>query len=238
MNRTIELTSPISLFVATPMYGAMCCGEYAMSMVNLGMSCATSGIGFEAATLYNSSILTWARNELARRFMTTRHTHLLFVDADIGFDAYDVFKMAAANKDIIGGVYPLKQIVWDRVHQAALSGVPPERLHLHANSRLPVRTRRPMSRSDEPFEVEGIGTGFMLIKREVLERLAETVPRYTDEDGNTGVPDLFATHIDDSGVMWSEDMNFCRLWRKQGGTVFAAPWTKMSHTGTHQFNGG
>lgn len=231
----IKLGDPISLCVAIPMYGASCYGDCAMSLVNLGVSCSASRIKFEIICRYNDSIISWARNELVRQFLQTSHTHLLFVDADVAFDARDVFLMAAANKDVIGGIYPKKSIDWNRVHRAALSGVPPDELLQYAVD-YPVRCDR-FGYSEEPIEVEGVGTGLMLIKRGVFESMAREVPSYTDEDGNRGVAEFFSMNIAPDGLMWSEDMSFCKKWREMGGKVFAAPWTKTSHWGTYKYSG-
>jgi len=162
---------------------------------------------------------------------------MLFLDSDIGFDAMDVFRMVAADKDLIGGIYPIKEINWSLVHEACTSGVPADQIHVYATNKLPTRFSQPVGHGDEPVEVDGVATGFMLIKRDVFTKLTKTLPSYTDEQGVTGVVDFFNTYIDEEGYMWSEDMNFCRLWMKAGGKVYAAPWTNLCHWGSHKFVG-
>jgi hypothetical protein len=99
----------------------------------------------------------------------------------------------------------------------------------------------------ELLEIENGGTGFMLIKREVFEALADKVPEYnndmymaTDTERKPKViKEYFATSIDeDSGNrLLSEDYHFCKLARKHGFKVHAAPWVQLSHTGTYVFSG-
>ena len=98
---------------------------------------------------------------------------------------------------------------------------------------------------DEPVEIWNGGTGFMLIKREVFEKLAEHVPSYTnnivDLSGNLKiepVKEFFTTAIEEeTNVLLSEDFLFCKLARKHGMKVYAAPWAQLAHIGTYCFEG-
>lgn len=86
----------------------------------------------------------------------------------------------------------------------------------------------------------------MLIKRRVFEVLAPHVPIYrtssmrnpqTGEYDKPLTHEFFATSIDDTGALLSEDYHFCELWRKHGGQVFANPFIKLEHVGTYVYNG-
>jgi len=85
----------------------------------------------------------------------------------------------------------------------------------------------------------------MLIKREVYEKLADKVPAYTNDVHDLGgtlkieeIKEFFATSIEDgTNRLLSEDYHFCNIWRKAGGTVWAAPWAKLAHIGTYAFEG-
>ena len=86
----------------------------------------------------------------------------------------------------------------------------------------------------------------MLIKREVLERMAEVVPKYSND-----VVDLSGTNKPqeqisqfftcekepETGRLLSEDYWFCRTWRNMGGKIYAAPWMDLGHVGTYLFEG-
>ena len=101
--------------------------------------------------------------------------------------------------------------------------------------------------SDESgcIEVRHGGTGFMLIKRGVFEYLLPHVPTYRvssfqDEHGNYAKPlthEFFATSIDASGALLSEDYHFCELVREHGGSIHAHPFIKLNHVGTYIFGG-
>jgi len=102
------------------------------------------------------------------------------------------------------------------------------------------------TRIDTPVEIENGGTGFMLIKREVFDALADKVPSYSNDmftvvnPQNVGIKikEYFDTSIDPvSNRLLSEDYHFCQLARKHGFKVWAAPWAQLTHTGTYSFSG-
>ena len=160
--------------------------------------------------------------------------------------------MIDADKEIICGMYPKKEIDWPRVKEAADKGVPAEELQHHAGSfvvNFANGERVVDVRINEPFEIENGGTGFMLIKREAFEKLADKVPEYINDiqtavEFEAGVKqemikEYFATSIDaeSGGRLLSEDYHFCKIARKEGVQIWAAPWAKLMHCGTYNFQG-
>ena len=109
----IEELRKRSLFVATPMYGGQCHGNYTRSMCDLTALCVKYGINMKVYYLFNESLITRARNYCADEFMRSDFTHMMFIDSDIGFDPNDVITLLALQSDespydIIGGPYPKK----------------------------------------------------------------------------------------------------------------------------------
>ena len=254
MSEIIEPKKPkASLFVATPMYGGLCNGSYTMGMIQSTQTFATNGILMYFAFTQNESLITRGRNSLTDDFLSTDCTHLMFIDADIGFNPNDILPMIDADKDIICGIYPKKEIDWCRVKEAVEHGVEANELHNHTGSfvvNFAGGARSVDVRRNQPFEIENGGTGFMLIKREVFDGLADKVPEYKNdmysavqaEDPNYKpryIKEYFATSIDpDSGNrLLSEDYHFCKLARKNGFTIWAAPWVELMHCGTYNFSG-
>ena len=120
---------------------------------------------------------------------------------------------------------------------AARSGVAPDELHQHTGA-LVVNTLDGASEDagDGLVQVANAGTGFMLIKRAVLEGLIDKVAAYRSSD--KVLHQLFATSIDpDSGVGLSEDFHFCRLARDNGYQVWVATCVALTHTGSYMFTG-
>lgn len=239
------------IFVATPMYGGLCHGTFATSLLTMVNTFTNAKMGFTFAHMMNESLITRARDSLANDFLDTKEcTHLMFIDSDIGFNPQDIIPMVTADKDVICGLYPKKEINWNQVSEAVKQGVPPQALGnytgifvmnaVDGDEKVEVQLQ-------EPIEIANGGTGFMLIKRSVIEKLKEVVPTYnsdmymvTDTERKPRIIyQFFDTSIDkDSGNrLLSEDYHFCKLARDNGFKVWAAPWAQLSHTGSYTFSG-
>jgi len=103
-------------------------------------------------------------------------------------------------------------------------------------------------------EVLEIGTGHMMIKRHVFDKMKEAYPliQYKPDhvgqanfDGSRYIHAYFDTVIDTKDSITgggserylSEDYMFCQMWRKIGGQIFLCPWMKTQHIGTYAFTG-
>jgi len=160
----------------------------------------------------------------------------MFIDADINFNPNDVVTMLRADKDVIGGIYPKKEINWQTVKQAIAAGVPDDQLKHHTGSFVVNLVDYAPSVTvpvDQPVEVQNMGTGFLLIKREVFDKLKPSVPSYSNDVADLGntigarevIHEYFATSIEEStNRLLSEDYHFCSIYRAMGGQrLIAAP---------------
>ena len=245
----IEAKKPIKIFVATPMYGGLCVGGYTSGLLNSVQEFMKHGIQMYYAYMMNESLITRARNTLSYDFLATDATHLMFIDADITFDPRDIPRMLDADKDIICGLYPKKEINWKTVADAVNQGVDYKDLPNYTGSfavNLVDGVLETTGDVNEPMEIDNGGTGFMLIKREVFEALKNKVPTYTNDmfqvvDKNPVkkiIHEYFATSIDEpSNRLLSEDYHFCKIARQAGFKVYAAPWVNLTHSGTYNFSG-
>ena len=100
----------IQLFIATPMYGGLCNGSYTVGLLTAVGIFSRNGIAMQYAHMMNESLITRARNSLAKDFLASESTHLMFIDADVGFNPQDIVRMVHADKDIICGIYPKKEL--------------------------------------------------------------------------------------------------------------------------------
>ena len=237
------------VMLATPMYGGMTTGFFMQSVCQLQAQFAAAKWHLSNSFVFNESLITRARNALVHQFLKTPATHLLFIDADIRFQAEHIMAMVAADVDVLCGIYPKKEINWHTVERAVKAGVPVDNLKKHTAAfvlNLLNDANEITVAQNMPFEILAGGTGCMLIKREVIAKMAKEVPTYTNDvgdlAGNMGaekVCEFFATSIDkDSNRLLSEDYHFCFKWREMGGKVHAAPWVKLAHVGTYIFEGG
>jgi hypothetical protein len=226
----------MKLCVATPMYGGNCTAGYASSLLNLSKL-----IKFEHNFIANESLVTRARNMLTHAFLESDCTHMLFIDADVAFDAHGVVKMLESDKNLIGGLYAKKHIDWQRVFNMAKQVDSAQQLAANAYDYY-VRGNVQMG-TQECVEVESVATGLMLIKRDVFAALKSSTPASKlgsavlgQISAQTLVHHYFDTGLDaKTGEFLSEDYAFCQKWKRAGGKVYAAPWIKTIHIGTHNF---
>ena len=245
------------LFVATPMYGGMAHGLYLKSCLDLQGIMSRYGVDVKFSFLFNESLITRARNYLVDEFLRSDCTHLLFLDSDIHYNPQDVVALLALDKDVIGGPYPKKSINWNNIAHAARNhpDLEPRELEtLVGEYVFNVVKGTSQFSVTEPLEVLEIGTGFMLVKREVFDKMAAEYPtiRYKPDhvgqahfDGSRYIHAYFDTVIDTKDSITgggserylSEDYMFCQMWRKMGGDIFLCPWMKTQHIGTYAFSG-
>lgn len=237
------------LMIATPMYGGVCSAQYLGGILDTLQVLGTKNIGVAVSNITNESLITRGRNALVKAFMETDFDYFMFIDADIGFSGKDVLALLEADRDIACGIYPKKEINWSSIRRGVAEGA--QNLSDFAGAFvLNLDPAYPTVTTDDKgmIPVRHAGTGFMLIKREVFEKLKDKVPEYVnnnvkDKDGNviasaTGrIREYFSTKIDKDGTLLSEDYFFCDLWRENGGTVWANPFIRLSHVGTHNYTG-
>ena len=235
-----------SIFLATPAFGGMAGIQFVQSLLALQTACAARGVGLQIELTGGDALITRARSSFATRFLEdTTHTHLMFVDADIAFDPAGLFRLIESGHDVVGGVYPLKRLYWDKLIDAVRSGAK----DIEAASLGYVVTFAPdasgqVQVDDDGFgAVAAIGTGFMLISRRALERLREAHPELRCRQADTTGPArevtlFFDTMIDpDTREHLSEDYAFCRRWRAIGGQVYADFRTRLTHFGPAAYTG-
>jgi len=164
-----------SLFVATPMYGGMNHGLYMKACLDLQGLCMQYGVNVKFSFLFNESLITRARNYLVDEYLHRSDcTHMLFIDSDIHFNPQDVIALLAMDKEVSGGPYPKKAIKWKSVKTAVTKhpDIDPGMLEKVTGDYVfnPVKGTAQFSVT-EPLEVMEIGTGFMMMKRQVFIKL-------------------------------------------------------------------
>ena len=256
----IEELRKRKIFVATPMYGGQCSGMYTKSTADLATISTQYGMDVRFFYLFNESLITRARNYLVDEFLRSPYTHLMFIDSDIHFNPNDVLTLAALDKEIIGAPYPKKCIAWEKVRNAVDAGLAdddPVQLEEYTGDFVfnPASGASEIKVS-EPVEVLEIGTGFMLVRREVFEKFREAYPQFSYKpdhnrsenfDGSRYIHAFFDTVIDSdafagkgsggSDRYLSEDYMFCQFTRKIGIKTWLCPWMKLGHVGSYVFNG-
>ncbi len=233
-----------SVLIATPMFGGNCSYVHVSSLVKLTCALQQWEIPFTYMPLWNDALITRARNRLTVEFLNSEHTHILFLDADIGFEAGDMLVMLAANKDVIAAPYPLKRTNWEKVRRAAEAGRSAEELESIGSSDFVLNYNSVDFDPNCLTSVSEAGTGCMLISRMVFSDMMNFYGNnlaYKPMDGEPSYQRMgwsfFNCGKDESGYYQSEDYSFCRLWRKLGGAIWLCPWITLSHIGSVRFTG-
>ena len=245
------------LFVATPCYGGMCNGLYAKSMMDLAITCTQFGVELSTFFLFNESLITRARAYAVDAFIRSNADHLLFIDSDISFNPKDVLMLLGLQArydeyDIIGGPYPKKNVSYEKIKDAVDKGYgddDPSQLENFMGDFVlnPIDNGITSHRLDRPIEVAEIGTGFMMIKREVFTAFRDAHPemmykpdhaRSDHFDGSREILMCFQAEIDPKTRRYlSEDYYFCQKVREIGKRVWICPWVMLDHCGSFVYKG-
>jgi hypothetical protein len=207
--------------ICMPCYGGQLTESTFMSYIKWSNACRQLGLDWTIETMTNESLISRARNTLVAKFLNTpTSTHLMFVDADIGWEPWHLLVLLNADKDVIGGLYPMKTMPVKWV----------------------VNGFEGAKEEGSLQEVSKTGTGFMLIKRRVFEKLSRH-PAVKSFANDIGLPRELDPHMKtyfDTAVRenryYSEDWTFCENWRDFGGEVWVDKRVLLKHTGTYVFD--
>ena len=219
----IDYLKTTRVHICMPCYGGQLTESTFMSFIKWANVARQLGIDWTVETMTNESLISRARNTLTAKFLHTKEsTHLMFIDADIGWEPWHLLVMLNAQKDVIGGLYPMKSlpIKW------CVNGIPD-------------------AEQNDPsglIEVTKTGTGFLLIKRDVFDKLNAhpAVKSFTNDIGLDPVLNIYMKTYFDTAVRenryYSEDWTFCENWRDIGGQVWVDKRVLLKHTGTYVFD--
>jgi hypothetical protein len=241
------MTDRIHLVVATPCFGGQVSSIYATSIFGLQRAIhSISNMAVKVLLRDGDALITRARANLVTQFLDDpTATHLLFVDADIGFEPEQVFRLIESGADVVAGVYPIKRVNWDKAMRMMKTGRP-EISSAALDYVLEV---------DDPDQVKVVngftrvryaGTGFLMIRRRALEQMCVAYRslqffREHSLDTLAGSPNRFALFecmIDPgSGTYLSEDFAFCKRWTDIGGEIWADLESHLDHVGPAVFRG-
>lgn len=220
-----------SLVIATPAYGHMVHSAYVTSLVaSMG---SLREAGHRVLWLTNAlSSARGARADLASKFLgLTDATHIMWVDADVSWDAGTIEQLLAHDLPVVAGLYPKKQ----NQLEFAAKWMPVE------GGRAPLRFH---GGGDRLLEVEAVGAGFVLVKREVYLKMMQAHPElhlWKLREGTRLEPWIYDFYPDDrmgNGTIEGEDYGFCRLWRELGGAIWVDTSIVLGHHGSWTFTVG
>lgn len=153
------------------------------------------------------------RNELVETARKNGSTHIMFIDNDQTFKPSAIQRLLDHDKDIVCAPYNARPAPGQQVVSVVKM--------LDKNGNLP------MDGGNREFElgagltkVGGSGTGFMLIKMSVFDKLKKP---------------YFREWQDENNVHHTEDIDFCTKARKEGFNIWVNPTIPIGHVGTYEF---
>ncbi len=243
------MTEQVHLVVATPCFGGQVSSIYASSIFQLQSAVRSlSNMKLKIEMRDGDALITRARANLVTLFLNDpTATHLLFVDADIGFTPDQVFRLSESGADVVAGAYPIKRVNWDKAKRAIGAG----------SSNVAAAALDYVLEIEDPDHVAVVngftrvryaGTGFLMIRRRVFEKMCahpDYAPlqffREHSRDALAGSPNRFALFecmIDpESGTYLSEDFAFCKRWTDIGGEIWTDLQSRLDHVGPSVFHG-
>jgi hypothetical protein len=210
------------------------------------------GHNLRIETLPTESLINRARNKFVTKFLDNKEfngTHLLFIDADIGFTLQNLLRVIEFNKEVVTCTYPVKGFYWQQLLD-----------RIKENNNIDEQTMRdyllqfnvnlyPNTEFKQGFaRVKESATGFMMIKREVFTTIMNKNPQLKYKpDLRTGIEnsqnayDFFPVGIyrEKDGVnrFLSEDYYFCRLAEECGFEIWTDLSTPITHLGSTEYHG-
>lgn len=255
------------IVILTPCFGSVCYVNYMFSLINTISLLKEFNIKYIVEICKNDSLVSRARNNLiAKAMFREDSTHFLFIDNDITWEPLDILKLMISDKSLVGGVYPLKKYNWNNLLENSRDATDKypikSMLDRKDNSELgKIFGKTDMIQhnllnyninylsnsleiSNNLARVRHIATGFMMIKRNTIEKMIEAFPstKYTDDigylekDENKYAYALFDCGVEE-GHYFSEDWLFCDRWMKMGGNIYIDVSINLKHTGIEDYNG-
>ncbi len=235
------MSSPAKrIFVATPAYGGLISAAYAESQLASALWCLRNGIQFAWIYVTNDALIVRARNRCVGTFLRTDFTHLLFADADLGWNPQDLANLLAADVPVVAGTYPIKQlpiklnfnVLKEDLLDCAVASLDP---YCETGFQ---RWREQRADARGLVEVRHVPTGFLLIERSVFEQLVPHVDSYAcdyPEAPPNAIDYNFFPATISQGTLLSEDWAFCELCRSHGIPIYLNTNVIASHMGNYQF---
>ena len=236
----------VNLVVATPCYGGQISVHYATSLFKL-QKLVRAYKDFNLKILFKDgdALITRARASLISQFLEDASaTHLLFIDADIGFEPEQVVRLIQCGADMCAAVYPVKRIDWTKL-STTIAAARPNPAAAALQYVFEVEDPNAVTAQDGFVKVRYAGTGFLMIRRKALERMCERYPQlqYKRDHSIDAATEsekrfaLFECMIEEDGTYLSEDFAFCRRWTGIGGEIWADLNSRLNHIGPMTFCG-
>ena len=237
----------VKICISTPAFGEVFYTPYVQSIFRLLHAFQQRNWGSSFASIAYADIAESRNFLLTRWFDKSDATHLLFIDADMGFPAELVLDMVDFGQPVVGAVYPKRQIDIEKIAAAVAAGDPVKRAIAKGHDYI-VRKKRGLSIATPAkgfMQADGCGAGVFLIARSAIETMLKKMPEIVDANARANSP--LAAKLERlirafepvrvNGALLSEDFSFCHRWNQCGGQVWVNTNHPIEHIGLHRFRG-
>jgi len=217
-----------SLFVAMPTATGSVRVETLNSIVRMTNALDAHGIKITFSSLSYAE-LPVSRNALVADFLNTDLSHLLFVDDHMAFQPQVIGDMLSVEQPFVGAFSPQRQLdlaMFAKAYgEAEASGAAdPLQAALAAANGFVGAPARPARH--RVVEAERVGTGLLLLRRDVFETLDaadEAIPDVLHPRTGKSIRGYFErVYLEGEGTYLSEDDSLCHRWRHHAkGRIFA-----------------
>ena len=211
---------PLKVLIGTPSYDGKLDIYYVDSLLNTLSKSGEENMQIYPLFMCYDSLIQRARNDLLKTAYEANVDALIFIDADVGWNPYDFYKLIRSEKDLVGGSYR-KKTDNEELYVVKALDKGDKNLNLEIDKQ-------------GYLEVAGKGCGFMQLSRICIEKLWEVSKPYTSEKGDARM--VFEV-VCENGDLISEDIYMCKKWRDLGNKVYLDTTITCTHTGTKTFTG-
>ena len=180
------------------------------------------------------NLINQARNRSAHYALNNGFDKILFIDADISWQAKDVWNLLQSDKKVVGGTYPLKTF------PIKLNFVPPQNLYTTETFDPNEFIQNHSDPKTGEAEVFMLPTGFMMIDCSIFRELEPVVEKYHHRDQMKREIEsesmFFPFKIAPDGFLYTEDWGFCDEVHKLGHKIYWNTRVIVDHVGRHTFS--
>jgi hypothetical protein len=231
----------VHILIGTPAYDDQVFVPYHNSVLGLIGYFRDRGVQWTSFVKV-ATIIAHARNQIAQAVLEDKAiTHLLFVDADMGFGTQLVHKMLAFDQPVVSCLYPKRRPHYEQLAALLRDGASPAEATSAAQSHVGedalLRVDGEFVRRGDFLQTRAAGTGVMLIKREVFERFAEFPDLWVKANGPypASFQPFAPLRDEETGFWYSEDYAFCIRWRNLGGELWSCFNETITHAGRERY---
>lgn len=243
---TTVLSNRVNLVIATPCFGGQVSVLYAASLFKLQkLARRYNDLNLKVLFKDGDALITRARASLVAQFLgDATATHLLFLDADIGFEPEQVVRLIECGAEMCAAIYPIKRIDWAKI-KSSIETQRPNPASSSLRYVFEVDDSNAVTECAGFVKVRYAGTGFLMVRRAALEKMCAHYPQLKfkrDHSTDAASPSdnrfaLFECMIAEDGTYLSEDFAFCKRWTDIGGEIWADLNSKLDHVGPMTFHG-